>query len=189
MLCALLLPMVAIAGDFASFFVRQVDAGKKRTVALVCVDSLSLGRDRQCEVNFYTLGQRSVEKRIYGNQSGEWGQRQRLSNARLTPVEVEFYSFLNRFSLERDFQVGRTIFPLPITYKYPDGTSQKKLVMPRDWEEQKITQRCPTFYSVQPQRTGNNRKIYIFHQGALAEYYNFIYISKQWYLIEMEIYL
>lgn len=194
LLAFLLLPVVAMAEDFSSALIRQVDPQRKNTIALVCTDSLGLSpKESMAEVNatFNISGERRiVEKSVFKRANGSWKLNQKLSNTRLEPLEVGFYDFLVKFCVSREMQIEHTIFPLPITNKYKkDGSSQKKLVMPRDWEDLKITQQCATFYSIQPQRQGNNRKVYIYHRGQPKESYNFIYINKLWYLIEMEIFL
>ena len=60
--------------------------------------------------------------------------------------------------------------------------------MPRDWEKVDFTQRFRTFHFIQPTTDGNNRKFFIFRNGLKSELYNFIYINKQWYFIEKEVY-
>ncbi len=190
----LLFPFVMFAEDFSSSLVRQVDPLRKNTIALVCTDSLELSsKETVGEVNVMrniSGERRIVEKMVFRRADGAWKLNQRLTNARIEALEVGFYDFLERFCLSRELQIEHTIFPLPITSRYEkDGSSQKKLLMPRDWEELKITQQCAAFYSIQPQRQGNNRKVYIYHRGQPKESYNFIYINKLWYLIEMEIYL
>ncbi len=193
-LAFLFFPFVMFAEDFSSALIRQVDPLRKNTIALVCTDSLELSpKESLGEVNVahnITGERRIVEKTIFRRVNGVWKENQKLSKARLEPLEISFYDFLVSFCLSRELQIEHTIFPLPITSKYKrDGSSQKNLVMPRDWEELKITQQCAIFYSIQPQRQGNNRKVYIYHKGQPKESYNFIYINKLWYLIEMEIYL
>lgn len=191
-LCVLLFSSVQLyAEDFASFFFRQVDPKKKISMGVVYTDSLGLSAsETTVDVNVYLPNKNRLEKDVYKKeQNGKWNLRQRMVATRMEPLEKSFFDFLKEFSYNRDIQISKTIFPLPVSYKGKDGIVQKKLIMPRDWEDLKIWQNCPSFRSVLPMRQGNNRKVLIYQGGKIKEYYNFIYINKVWYLIEMEVYI
>ena len=181
----------AFADDFSSFLIDYAGKGRKANFAVVCIDSFTISQtEKNCEISICKVGQRGFEKRFFVQQNKQWKEIQHLSNAKLSASEQDFIVFVNLFSSDKDFQIKHTVFPLPILQKETpnSGNGKKKLVMPRDWETKNITQHYPTLYSFQPHRTGNNRKIYLYQGGVCKEYYNFIFINQQWYLIEMETY-
>ena len=191
-LLAFLFPSVHLfAEDFSSYLLQQIDPKKKNTVSVVFTDSLGLAvNERTVDVNTYIPNKNILEKNVYKMEyNGKWNLRQRMLNTRMEPLEKDFFTFLKDFSFSREMQIARTIFPLPVTYKSKDGSKEKRLIMPRDWEELKIWQRSPSFRAILPLRHGNNRKVILYQQGKAKEYYNFIYINKVWYLIEMEVYI
>lgn|GEM_PF-4664288 len=191
-LLAFLFPSVHLfAEEFSSYLFQQIDPKKKNTIGVVFTDSLGLAvNERTVDVNTYIPNKNILEKNVYKMEyNGKWNLRQRMLNTRMEPLEKDFFAFLKDFSFSREMQISRTIFPLPVTYKSKDGLKEKRLIMPRDWEELKIWQRSPSFRSILPLRHGNNRKVILYQQGKAKEYYNFIYINKVWYLIEMEVYI
>ena len=94
----------------------------------------------------------------------------------------EFVDFLAQFSINKEFQINHTIFPLPVTR--PNPKEKKKLLLPRDWEHLSFAKIYPQIVFLHPDREANNRKIYIYQMGRLTQVFNFIRINKQWYLIE-----
>ena len=175
--------------EFSSYFIDYVDHGKKATVGVVCIDSFALNnKETSCEVTFYKTSQKSVERRMLFQNKGGWRTASKDLGPKMNEQDQVFIDFINQFSSSKEFQFNHIIFPLPVRVKEADGASKKKLVMPRDWEMLNYSQLCNMLYTIQSGREGNNRKIYIYHRGVLQAFYNFIYINKNWYLIEIEIF-
>lgn len=176
--------------DFLWTFMNHVDKNRKQTVVVICSDSIDLNKSESyCEVSEMLFSHAEGTRQMFVNQKGRWQIGKKESGVKLGEQDQSFVSFILQFVQDREFQVNRTVFPLPISYPLMTGSaSKKKLVMPRDWENVKLSQRSSKFYLLQSGRHANNRKIYVLQGGIKKEYYNFIYINKNWYLIEMELY-
>lgn len=175
--------------NFTACFLNYVDNVKKTTVAVVCIDSISMDvKETNCEIAYYIPSQKSIEKTLLFQKNGNWKASKKELPRKMSEQDQDFVNFIYIFSTNKEYQINHIIFPLPVTMKEQSGGTKKKLVMPRDWENLQISQKCTTLCTIQSGRDGNNRKIYIYRQGELKEFYNFIYINKNWYMIEMEVY-
>ncbi len=190
MFLSLVFSALVEAEGFSSFFFDHIGRSKNGCIAVMCSDSFSLDKkELKCEISNFGFSQKSSEMSYAVLQNGRWKISQKSQPAKLNVQDQSFVDFIFQFAKDRDFQVSRTVFPLPISYLEPQSaTAKKKLVMPRDWVDLGFSSRCSSLYVLQSGRVANNRKIYIFQNGKKKEFYNFIYINRNWYLIEMELY-
>lgn len=166
-------------------------AGKKniysidnKEFAIISVDSLSFGNTPQGATSLIDLRKKNNTETIFKRGGGKWIH----STGKTTVVSKdgydEFVEFLSQFSGNSEFQINHTIFPFPTNVMSGKEQTKRRLTMPRDWNLLNFSQAYPQMIHFKSDNKGNNRIIYIYRKGKMAEMFNFIRINKQWYLIE-----
>ncbi len=150
---------------------------------IVCSDSLNHKvSDSENWAASYSFASKQMTKFQFLKLNNGWKLTQHKLESYSTLYQKEFIDFLAQFSINNNFQINHTIFPLPVTR--PNPKEKKKLLLPRDWEHLNFAKQYPQIIFLHPDREVNNRKIYIYQKGRLTQVFNFIRINKQWYLIE-----
>ncbi|MEE0911339.1 MAG: hypothetical protein U0L67_02700 [Paludibacteraceae bacterium] len=150
---------------------------------IVCSDSLSHSvSTEESWAALYSYHTKQLIKQQFIKSGKQWKLSQYKTEPYSTMYQKEFIDFLAQFSINNNFQINHTIFPLPVTR--PNPKEKKKLLLPRDWVHLNFAKQYPQIIFLHPDREVNNRKIYIFQKGRLTQVFNFIRINKQWYLIE-----
>lgn len=101
-------------------------------------------------------------------------------------VDYDFLTFLAEYSHNHDFQIKRTIFPIPLRHFKGGTEGDSKLLMPREWDYLDFGAIAPQIYLYNNLADANNRRLYIYNRGKLGKIYNFISINRKWFLIEVE---
>ncbi|MCQ2224596.1 MAG: hypothetical protein MJZ14_02570 [Paludibacteraceae bacterium] len=195
LLFGMILP--SVGQELSSHIINNLIAtGKKspysqidnKDFVIVSIDSLSFGNMPQGATAQIDFKKRTTMETTFRRGGGKWN----YSNGKSTPLTKdrydEFAEFLLQFSQNKDFQVNHTIFPFPTNIYVGKTQTNRKLTMPRDWNQLNFTQAYPQMIHFKSDEKGTNRKIYIYKKGRLTDLYNFIYINKQWYLIEKYVY-
>lgn len=150
---------------------------------IVCSDSLTHKvSEEESWAAMYSYHTKQLIKQQFSKLGKQWKLLHYKTEPYATTSQKEFIDFLAQFSINREYQINHTIFPLPVTR--PNPKEKKKLLLPRDWEHLSFAKIYPQIVFLHPDREVNNRKIYIFQKGVLTQVFNFIRINKQWYLIE-----
>lgn len=150
---------------------------------IVCSDSLNYSvSTNESWTALYSYHTKQLIKQQFIKSGKQWKLSQYKTEPYSTMYQKEFVDFLAQFSINKEFQINHTIFPLPVTR--PNPKEKKKLLLPRDWEHLSFAKIYPQIVFLHPDREANNRKIYIYQMGRLTQVFNFIRINKQWYLIE-----
>ena len=104
--------------------------------------------------------------------------------------EADFLNFLIQYSRDESFQRKHTIFPFPYrTYKSSkQDEPENRLLMPRDWTALDFTAIFPALSVFNSNVQASNRQLFVFRNGKMTQFFNFIQINKKWYLIEIEEY-
>ena len=102
--------------------------------------------------------------------------------------EADFLNFLMQYSRDESFQMKHTIFPFPYRIKSSKDDLENRLLMPRDWTALNLTAIFPALSVFNSNTQASNRQLFVFRNGKMAQFFNFIQINKKWYLIEIEEY-
>lgn len=170
----------------ASYF----DYANRQLIGVVCADSLSGATVGLQKVNVSLLG--TANRQGFSYQFVKNGSSYRLLSAHLVngvkAADADFLSFLTEYSTNRDFQMKRTIFPFPLRYFSGNKEVDSKLVMPREWSYLDFSTQLPQLCVLENSQDKTNRRIYVYSASKLSRIYNFIYINRKWFLIEVENY-
>lgn len=166
------------ARSYKSFFLNN-----QENFMVVCSDSLNHHvSSKENWAALYSYHSKQLIKQQFLNFGNQWKMTHYHYESYANVYQKEFIDFLAQFSINKEFQINHTIFPLPVTRSNPK--EKKKLLLPRDWEHLSFAKIYPQIVFLHPDREVNNRKIYLFQNGVITQVFNFIRINKQWYLIE-----
>ncbi|MCQ2192233.1 MAG: hypothetical protein MJZ23_05145 [Paludibacteraceae bacterium] len=160
----------------------------KASVAMLCADSISIAAPSKADVQVSLVNQSTKESGSFTfAHSGRSFVLKEVENGK-PMVDNDFLSFLSEFSRNNDFQIKRTIFPLPIRQFRNGKEASNNLLMPRDWSYMNFTAKWPQICVFSNVENSNNRRLYIYKGEHVSQIYNFISINRKWYLIEVENY-
>lgn len=157
-------------------------------VAVLCADSIDAAPQKGDEhIYAVTLANKECKQFTFGHSGKSYLLKEGHTAKAVT--DADFVNFLNEFSRNHDFQIKRTIFPIPIRQMRGYKEVGNKLLMPREWNYVNFQSICPKVCIMQNiSNSGNNRRLYIYRNNKLSQIFNFICINHKWFLIEVENY-
>ncbi len=166
-----------------------VSISRPQQMALLCSDSLSgAGAGPSVSVAALNLSSSAGHLMQFSRSGGKWKLHALTKAVASKNVEASFFSFLQDYSRNRDFQMKHTIFPLPQHYYRGGVEVNTRLLMTRDWTYLNFLSLCPEISAFQNCGSKTNRRLYRFNGAHLSQIYNFILINRKWFLIEIENY-
>ena len=175
---------IAIAADY-----KPVVPFIQQAAAIICADSIeAASAGRNTAVNMVNMPQMAGQKMSFARHGATWRLKERQARqAQMATTDGDFLSFLVTYSTDHDFQMKRTIFPVPVHQK-GKGSEETQLQMPRNWSYISFTAMFPQMCVMDNNSTAKNRRLYFYQNNRLRQIYNFININKKWFLIEIENY-
>lgn len=155
-----------------------------KAFAVISIDSLAFGNTPHGSTAYIDFKKKSVMTTQFKRGGGKWIYSNSKSQVLAKDSYDEFPEFILQFTQNKEFQINHTIFPFPINTYEGKTQTNRKLIMPRDWNQLDLLSSYPQMIHYKSDQTGNNRKIYIIQKGRVTDMYNFIRINKQWYMIE-----
>ncbi len=164
----------------------------RNNIPILCSDSLNaIEKSSSSVVSIVQFNKEAAINYVFEERNKKWklisGKNESLQNLQ----EADFLSFLMQYSKDESFQMKHTIFPFPYRiYKSSKKESEpeNKLLMPREWESLDFIAMFPSLCIFNSNNTATNRQLFVFKNGKMAQFFNFIRINKKWYLIEIEEY-
>ena len=165
----------------------------RNNLPILCADSLNAAAVRQSSisVSIVQFNKETVVDYLFEQKNKDW-KLVSLKNENVQRLkETDFLSFLMQYSRDESFQRKHTIFPFPYRiYKSAKQESdpENRLLMPRDWTALDFTAIFPALSIFNSNAQASNRQLFVFRNGKMTQFFNFIQINKKWYLIEIEEY-
>lgn len=161
------------------------------SVAVVCADSLSGASAGVMakSISFISLSNNAGQCLNFSKQKNSWMLTSAYPLASNSSVDSDFASFLAEFSNNPEFQMRRSIFPLPMVNMDKSGVEvSRKLLMPREWQSVNFVKSCPEVIFFDNSAKASNRRLYFYNKNELSRIYTFIKLNNKWMLIEIENY-
>jgi hypothetical protein len=164
----------------------------RNNIPVLCADSLNaISNLPQQAVSIIQFNKETANNYIFEDRGNNWKLMSSHTENMQNLPDAEFLNFLIQYSKDESFQMKHTIFPFPYR-KYKTGKKdndpQNTLLMPREWVTWNFMAIFPSLCIFNSDNQAPNRQLYVFKNGKLYLFFNFIKINKKWYMIEMEEY-
>ena len=164
----------------------------RNNIPILCADSLNAAAIQQpaLAVSIVQFNKEAVVDYLFEKKNKNWKLVSSKNENIQKMKETDFLNFLMQYSRDESFQMKHTIFPFPYRiYKSPKHDDpENRLLMPRDWRTLDFTALFPAISIFNSKIQAPNRQLFVFRNGKMAQFFNFIQINKKWYLIEIEEY-
>lgn len=179
---------LTINGKRANKKGNYINLANKSAISILCADSIDTPIPSKSDMHIFILNFPNKGADSYTFMQNGKGFLLKEGHMVKDNVDYDFMSFLSEYSHNHDFQMKRTIFPLPQRYFKDGKEGDSKLQMPREWEYLDFQTISPQICVFKNIGEANNRRLYTYKDGKLSKIYNFISISRKWFLIEVENY-
>ena len=168
----------------------------RNNLPILCVDSLNAAATQQTSMSVsivqFNKDKETAVDYLFEQKSKNWKLVSLKNESFQRLKEADFLNFLMQYSRDESFQMKHTIFPFPSRiYKSGkhDSDPENRLLMPRDWTALDFTAIFPALSIFNSHvSASSNRQLFVFRNGKMVQFFNFIQINKKWYLIEIEEY-
>jgi len=167
----------------------------RNNLPILCVDSLNAAVTQQSSISVsivqFNKDRETATDYLFESKNKNWKLVSLKNESFQRLKDADFLNFLMQYSRDESFQMKHTIFPFPYRiYKTAkrDNDSDNRLLMPRDWTALDFTAIFPALSIFNFNTQASNRQLFVFRNGKMAQFFNFILINKKWYLIEIEEY-
>ena len=174
--------VVSKQGDY-----KNIRTEKNGCIAFVCSDSLNgvALNGNSVVLNHYDLQKKKSEVCKFKKVNSGWKLFESSISSWNTENE-DFLDFISVYSRNKEFQMKRTIFPVPQLTISRGKEKARNLVMPREWVYIDFANVCPDVAFIDNNPGARNRRLYVYRGCKLSQVFNFIQINKRWMLIEIE---
>jgi hypothetical protein len=133
----------------------------------------------------------NVENHFFSKKNGDWMLSLINTQTIDSVTEIDFITFLNKFSSDSLFQVEHVQFPLPNYYADPDNDYETTYdsISVNNWRHWNLTKTLEGMMSLNIKSKSPYRKIFIRGiENGIHVHYTFIQSRNNWKLIKIEDY-